>query len=65
MDASIKKRIADARKCIAYADRCEKEASAMALSPYMAAVIKADIANVRDLGERLLRELISEQEKTN
>ena len=58
--ASLKERIANARKGIAYADSCEKEAKSLHFSASNLAVIKADADAVRGPAKQLLRILLNE-----
>lgn len=64
MTVSLQERIANARRSIAYAYRCEKEAKALNLSPEQLAVIKTDAEAVRAPAKQLLRILLAEQEKS-
>jgi len=58
--ADLKARIARARCCIAYADRCEKDSRSLNLTAEQLAVIKTDAAAVRDPARKVLQILLSE-----
>ena len=56
-----KERIARARRCIAYADRCVKDARALNLPPEQLAAITASADAVRDPAKKLLQILLSDK----
>lgn len=56
-----KERIARARRCIAYADRCVKEAKALRLPPERLEVILADADRLRDSAKAVVRALLDEK----
>lgn len=58
--ADLRKRIAGARRAIAYVDRCEKEAKALKFSPVQMAKIKFDADEVRKPARALLQILLAE-----
>ena len=64
ISGELKKRIARARNCIAYADRCEKEAKALKFSPAQMGKIKADADAIRKPAKELLRILLDELKGT-
>lgn len=58
--AELKARIAQARRGVAYADRCEKEAKTSKFPAGQLAVIKADANAIRGTAKQLLRILLDE-----
>lgn len=58
--ADLTARIARARRGIAYADLCEKEAKSLKFTADKEAVIKADADAVRGPAKQLLRILLNE-----